>query len=62
MNLLLIALNCLGVMALGFFHLRRNRFNLLDPSWAFLGGYAINYCVRPALFAINPEVGGIYQD
>jgi hypothetical protein len=62
MNLLLIVLNCLGVTALALLHLRRNRFNLLDPSWAFLGGYAINYCVRPALFAINSEVGGIYQD
>jgi hypothetical protein len=62
MNLLLIVLNCLGVTALALLHLRRNRFNLLDPSWAFLGGYAINYCVRPSLFAINPEVGGVYQD
>jgi len=62
MNLLLIVLNCLGVAALAWLRLRKDQFNWLDPSWAFLGGYAINYCVRPALYAANPEVGGVYRD
>ncbi len=58
----LLWLNWLGLASLTALRLRRFRFNLLDPAWTFLGGYAINYCLRPTLYLLNPEVGGIYQD
>ncbi len=58
----LIALNVLAVTAFSLLRARRHPFILLDPAWAFLAGYAINYCVRPILFLFDPSVGGIYQD
>lgn len=58
----LIALNVLAVTAFSLLRARRHPFILLDPAWAFLAGYAINYCVRPTLFLFDPSVGGIYQD
>ena len=58
----LIALNVLAVAAFSLLRARRHPFILLDPAWAFLAGYAINYCVRPTLFLFDPSVGGIYQD
>jgi len=61
-SIFLVALNVLAVAAFSLARTRRHRFILLDPAWAFLGGYAINYCVRPILFLFDPSVGGIYQD
>mgnify|MGYP001791351040 CR=1 FL=1 len=61
-SIVLIAANIAAVLAFSFIRVRRHRFILLDPAWAFLGGYAINYCVRPVLYSFDPSVGGIYQD
>ena len=50
--------------AVGVFSLVRKKghpFNLLDPAWAFLAGYFINYCFRPTLFLLYPEVGLWYE-
>jgi oligosaccharide repeat unit polymerase len=61
-SIFLITLNVLAVMVFSLVRARRHPFILLDPAWAFLGGYAINYCIRPILFLFDPSVGGIYQD
>jgi hypothetical protein len=60
-SVVLVVLNCLAVVGLSLGRLRGRRFNLLDPAWAFLAGYAINYCVRPILYLDDPEIGSIYQ-
>ena len=40
--------------------LAKRPFKLLDPAWAFIVGYFINYCIRPTLFLISPELGSAY--
>ena len=53
----LLAVNWLVVGALSLIRARRHRFNVLDPAWAFLAGYFINYCFKPLWFLFFPEVG-----
>lgn len=62
MPTLLVAILWISVLIVGIAHYRRGRFVLIDPAWAFLAGFAINYCVRPSLYLYDPSVGGIYQD
>ncbi len=60
MNTLALTLNY-GLTALvAALCFTRRPFKLLDPAWAFLGGYFINYCIRPTLFLIDPELGSAY--
>lgn len=61
-SVFLVTINCVFVLAVVIARARRRAFAVLDPAWALLIGYAINYCVRPALFLYDPELGGIYQD
>jgi hypothetical protein len=61
MNTFLLAGNYLATAAVCLLCWRKRPFRMLDPAWAFLGGYFINYCVRPALFLINPELGSAYS-
>ncbi len=61
-SIFLITANIVAVLAFSLARVRRHKFILLDPAWAFLGGYAINYCVRPVLYVFDPSVGGVYQD
>src|SRR6516164_10291735 len=58
----MIAINCLVVAVFFFVRIRKHPFNILDCAWAFLAGYFINYCFRPTLFLIYPEVGLWYED
>ncbi|HSS97438.1 MAG TPA: O-antigen polymerase [Terriglobales bacterium] len=60
MNTLLLSINCFAVLLVSLYCFKRRPFKLLDPTWAFIGGYFINYCVRPALFLIDPELGSAY--
>ena len=60
MNTFLLIVNYLVVMLVCLYCFRRRLFKLLDPAWAFIGGYFINYCVRPTLFLIDPELGSAY--
>ena len=61
-TVILLGINCFAVGALLFVRTRKRAFNLLDPAWAFLAGYFMDYCFRPTLFLINPEVGLWYED
>jgi len=58
---ILVAINYFAVAAFFFVRKRKRPFNLLDPAWAFLAGYFMNYCFRPTLFLIDPEVGLWYE-
>ena len=58
-GLLFILLNLLAV-AVAVRLLLLRRFNLLDPSWAILIGYSINYCLRPALIYLGHGWGIVY--
>jgi len=60
MNTLLLSINYLAVLFLCFWCVKQRPLKLLDPAWAFIGGYFINYCVRPTLFLVDPELGSAY--
>jgi hypothetical protein len=60
MNAFLLTVNYCAVTLVVFLCFRKRQFKLVDPAWAFLGGYFINYCVRPTLFLIDPEMGSAY--
>jgi len=59
---ILIALNFAAVAALFFFRNRRRPFRILDPAWAFLSGYFMNYCVRPTVYLFDPEAASFYKE
>jgi len=61
MDFLLLAVNWIATALACLLHLRRRSFLILDPAWAFLGGYFINYCLRPALYSYDHDIGGLYQ-
>ncbi|HKM66369.1 MAG TPA: hypothetical protein VJX70_04315 [Candidatus Acidoferrum sp.] len=59
---ILIALNFAAVATLFFLRNRRRPFRILDPAWAFLGGYFMNYCVRPAVYLFDPDAASFYKE
>jgi hypothetical protein len=60
MNTAVLILNYAVTAIVALLCFRRRAFKLLDPAWAFIGGYFINYCLRPTLFLIDPELGSAY--
>jgi hypothetical protein len=66
MNITLLTFNYAATALAALFCFKKRSFKLLDPAWAFLGGYFINYCVRPTLFLIDHNLGsayaGLYDD
>lgn len=58
----LLIINCIVVGVFCLVRTRKRPFNILDPAWAFLAGYFINYCFRPALFLTFPDVALWYED
>src|SRR3954467_12665457 len=66
MNITLLTFNYAATAFVALFCFKKRSFKLLDPAWAFLGGYFINYCVRPTLFLIDHNLGsayaGLYDD
>ncbi len=61
MTTFVLALNYVVTALIAGLSLKSRPFKLLDPAWAFLGGYFVNYCVRPTLFLIDPEMGSVYS-
>ncbi len=61
MNTLVLTLNYALTALIAGLCFTRRPFKLLDPAWAFLGGYFVNYCARPTLFLIDPEMGSVYS-
>jgi hypothetical protein len=60
MNTFALVVNFAVTGAIVALCLTKRPFKLLDPAWAFIVGHFINYCIRPALFLINPEMGSAY--
>jgi len=60
MNTALLTINYVATALVVLFCFRTRPLKLLDPAWAFIGGYFINYCIRPTLFLIDPELGSAY--
>ena len=56
MSVFLTLLNWLAVGLLCLARSKHRPVRILDPGWAFLIGYFLNYCVRPVIVLLEPDL------
>ena len=61
MDFVSVTLNWVATLAAFLLHLRRRPILLLDPAWAFLAGFFINYCIRPLVYTMDSSVGLLFE-